>query len=100
MALLVARIVNNPTLTKYLCRYLTHLGDGLLVGNPNTRIRDQLINHVRDNVAHGRYTIAWADPQAPQCWTYTASTPLPTLDGLILARSQNSNNVYQTHDRT
>lgn len=100
MSLLVARIVNNPTLTRHLRRHLTHLGDGLLVGNLSTRTREQLINHIRADASSGRYTIAWTDPAKPQGWTHIASAPLPELDGITLAKSQNSNNTRQARSRT
>ncbi len=85
MTFLAVQITANPQLSHRLRRYLTHLGDGLLVGDLNTRNREEIIRHIHAHCPPGRYHIAWPDPTTPQGWTTQCSTQPHAIDGLILA---------------
>ena len=72
-----------------LRRHLTHLGDNLLIGTLNTRVRTELLTILATATRPGEYIAAWADHTHPQGWQHQASTPLPDHNGLTLSKITN-----------
>lgn len=78
--LIAVRVINNNPLRQWCGRYLTDVGDGLLIGHLSRRVLNELLTELRTQTPPGRYIAAWNDNTTPQRWATETNTTDNTRD--------------------